>query len=1004
MLRKSPLASAVSIALASSSLGIAPQVLAQAVDEEQEAQDQEVIDEVVTTGSRIRRDAFSSNSPIDVVLSETAQLRGVADVAEMIQTTTVAAGSPQVTPETSTAFNQSGGTGAQTLSLRGLGATRTLSLLNGRRAGPAGVRGQVSSFDLNVIPMAAVERVEILKDGASSIYGSDAIGGVVNYITRTDDGLSLEAFTSQTAEAGGEVSRVSASFGKSFSRGRFRVTGDYYKSEELENGDRDYLACETDYVFDPSTGERADRIDSRTGEPWCGNLLWGQVWLYDYNWVYGYDTNIPGNSIGADQLIQYDYNGDLGTWLPENVNPPQDATDFAAPPGWYMVGYDRLSDGLVDARHPAIDKQSFSPEIERATFFADAEFDLSDSATLYSEVLLNRRETRTDGFLQFWSFIYNYDSGGVGWGTNPLAPGWTGFNLLSPTPVTGEAGGVFISVDYSRYLAGIRGDINDKWSYDVNFQYSESDADYNTDIIYNDSEDSNNLLTGSCVGTVTAVRGVPCMDLPWLDPRFLSGVDFTPEEKAYLFGVDKGNTKYTQASWEAFVSGELFEMPAGPVMAAFGVHYRDDEINDVPGENSQAGNAAQLSSAGQTKGDDTTKAIFAEFDIPLVEGKTGIRELSANLSARYTDVDSYGSDTTYKATLNWQIVDSLRLRANRGTSFRTPALFELYLADETGSYRQSLVDPCIRWGDALDAGEITQQTADNCAAEITADHPNGIPDDWTGANISATSISRGGFGTLKAETSESTTIGLIWTPAFADLNVALDYFDIQVDDQVDQLGSSLARACYASEFFPDDPLCDLFDRSLPGSGIDNIQNSFINVATQKNSGWDLTLRYNVDVGPGTLVLTNQYTYQEEAITELFEGFSREENGYFGEPEWVGQFDTTYYMGDWTFYWGIDWIGEVSHVDLIGDINTTLRGDPVRLVARAPSVFYHDISVTKSFDNGITVVAGLANAFDENPPQVSSLGIRETVQGNSPIESQYDFRGQRWFLQLRYEMQ
>jgi iron complex outermembrane receptor protein len=950
MFRKSPLATAVSVALAAGTLGISPQLLAQEV-EDAEAED-DVIDEIVTTGSRIRRDQFSSNSPIDVVLTETAQLRGIADVGEMLQTTTIASGSPQVTAATSTAFVQEGGVGVSTLSLRGLGATRTLSLLNGRRAGPAGTRGGVSAFDLNVIPLAALERVEILKDGASSIYGSDAIGGVVNYITKKGDGLTLDAYTSQTAESGGEANRISASFGKTFSRGRFRVTGDYYKNEELEVGDRDYLACETDYVFDADTGWRSDRIDARTGEPWCGNTLWGQVWVYDYNWIYGYDTNLPLNSIGADNLVQYDYDGDLGNYLPNQPTQPSSPTDFAMPEGWYMVGYNAVSDGLTNARHPGEISSSFSPEVERQTFFGDAEFDITDSMTLYGEALLNRRETKVDGFRQFWGFVYNYDTG-TGWGSNPAAQGWTGLQLLSPTPVTDIADN-FIRVDYSRYLAGIRGDINDNWSFDINYQHSESDGDYQNDIIWNDSVTSNDLIDGSCVGTVTEVRGVPCQDIPWLDPAFLAG-EISPEMREYLFAVDTGNTKYTQSSWEAFVTGE------------------------------------------------TTQAVFAEFDIPLIADKTGFQELSLNVSARYTDVDSYGSDTTYKASVNWQVVDALRFRANHGTSFRTPALFELYLADETGSYRQRDVDPCIRWGAALDAGTITQTTADNCAAETTADFPDGIPPDFSGANISATSIKRGGFGTLEAETSDSTTIGLVWTPEFADLSVALDFFDIQVDNQVDALGASLPRACYASEFFPDDPLCSLFDRSLPGSGIDNIVNNYINVATQKNSGWDLTARYTVDVGPGTLQLATQHTMQDESKTELFEGFERNTNGWFGDPEWVGQFDASYMVGDWVFFWGVDMIGSVSHEELVGDNLTTLRGREVRFVLNAPSVQYHDISVTKAFDSGVTVIAGVSNVFDEEPPQVSSLGNQVTVQGNSPFESQYDMFGQRWFLQLSYQM-
>jgi iron complex outermembrane receptor protein len=241
------------------------------------------VDEVIVTGSRIAKDVFSSTSPIDVILMETADIQGISDIGTLLQTTTVASGSSQVTAASSTAFVQNGGTGAKTLSLRGLGANRTLVLLNGRRAGPAGVRGGVSSFDLNVIPLSAVERIEVLKDGASSIYGSDAVAGVVNIITDRSDASSFNVFASQPGQSGGETTRVDFSFANSSDKFHYRVTGDYYKQEELAKGDRDYFRCGEQFTFDPTTGNRADVIDPRTGNPRCSDLLWGHVWIYDYS-------------------------------------------------------------------------------------------------------------------------------------------------------------------------------------------------------------------------------------------------------------------------------------------------------------------------------------------------------------------------------------------------------------------------------------------------------------------------------------------------------------------------------------------------------------------------------------------------------------------------------------------------------------------------------------------------------------------------------------------------
>ena len=152
---------------------------------------EEDADRVIVTGSRLTSN-FSSAAPMDIIVADDAAAEGISDIASLLRSTTVAAGSSQITAVTSTAFVENGGVGAETISLRGLGANRTLVLLDGRRAGPAGTRGSVGAFDFNVLPLSAVERVEILKDGASSIYGSDAVAGVINVITKKGDGLEFD--------------------------------------------------------------------------------------------------------------------------------------------------------------------------------------------------------------------------------------------------------------------------------------------------------------------------------------------------------------------------------------------------------------------------------------------------------------------------------------------------------------------------------------------------------------------------------------------------------------------------------------------------------------------------------------------------------------------------------------------------------------------------------------------------------------------------------------------
>jgi iron complex outermembrane receptor protein len=994
MYKPKPLAKAVSLAIATSTLSISPQVLAQDKDV---AEDSDSIEEIITTGSRIRRDGFSSAAPIDVVLTENAVVSGISNLGDMMQSTTVAAGAPQVTAATSTAFVQNGGAGVSTLSLRGLGASRTLTLINGRRAGPAGTRGGVSAFDLNVIPLAAIERVEILKDGASSIYGSDAVAGVVNIYTRKDDGGSIDGYVMQPSSSGGEETRLSASWGKNFDRGNFRLTADYNKISRLNYGDRDYFACTEQYIFDDA-GNRADVIDPRTGNPACRDTLWGHVWLYDYQ---GDGGNVP---TPTRTLAQYDYDGDLGQYIPGIAVDPASPGFLVTPPGWYLVNYDRQSDAVTNMDHPFQNAASMIPEVEKTTFFGDGEFDLTDTMSVYTEVLLNRRTTDSNSYRQYWGYIYN-EASDIGFGTNPLSVGWQGDQWLSPTPITDHFSNS-TEVDYQRFVAGLRGDITDDWVFDVSYQYSKSDGTYTQDIIYADSIYDQNWLYDygngeySCVGTNTSTRGVPCQDIPWLDPAFLAG-DVSPQMREFLFGVDVGNTIYKQSSIEGYVSGGLFDLPAGQVGTAIGVHWRTDEINDVPGEQTLLGNSWGLTSAGITAGDQETTAIFGELEVPILADVTGFKSLDFNVSGRWTDVDTYGDDTTYKASLNWQVVDSFRVRATQGTSFRTPALFELYLADQTSFVRQSNIDPCIQWAQELQAGNITQRVADNCAADTSAaDYPDGLPGDFPGGTITATAISSGGLGLLEAETSKSNTVGIVWQPGFADLSISLDYFDFEVKNQVDQLGAgSIVNGCYSSEFYPNEQLCDLFDRSMIGGGIDNVRDAYINISTQTSSGYDLAIKYALELGPGELSFDGQYTRTDERKTALFADNVRDNLGRFGNPENVGRLWTTYDVGDWSIFWSARYTGEVSQEE-DWDTSTTYRGDPVNLILKADDVWYHDFSVTYYMNDwDMRAIVGVANAFDEEPPQVSTLGGILSSAGRSAFYSQYDWLGQRWFLNL-----
>lgn len=973
--RKKILSFAVSAALGvAGSQGWAQELEEEALDA---ATEEESVEEVIVTGSRIIRDGYSSASPMDVISADTAVVQGIADVGSLLQTTTIASGSAQVTTATSSAFVQEGGIGTSTISLRGLGAARTLVLLNGRRIGPAGVRGQVSSFDLNLMPIVAVDRIEILKDGASTVYGSDAVAGVVNVITRKDDGFGFDAYTAQPTDSGGAENRLSLRWGNSFNKGHFSIMGDFIQRKELKKGNRDYFDCGEQYVFDPDTGDRADIVDPRTGSPHCNDLRWGHIWIYDY-------SGLPGGT-----KAQYDYDGDLGNYIPgfQEAFPGQ----MEAPAGWFPVDYSDATSAVTNADHPFQDGSSLVPKTEVYTLYADAEYQLTDDLTMYGEVLMSRRETYVNSYRQFWTYIYNENF----FGGSSLSEGWRGAQWLSPTPITDHSDDS-VEVSYGRALLGFSGSVGD-YSWDISGQYSRSDGDYISDQIFDDSVTSSWFQNGSCVGQTTSVRGVPCMDPRWLDPDFNNGV-LTPEERAFLFGTETGNTEYTQWSIEGTVSGPLFDLPAGEVLGAIGFQYREDEIKDVPGEITLANNAWGASGAGITEGDDSTTAIFGEIEIPVISDVPLIHNLIINASARYTDVDSYGSDSTWKMGVNWELTPEVRVRASSGTSFRTPALYELYLADQTSFTGQRRVDPCIRWGTNLADGSISQRLADNCAAD-------GIAPDFTGAPISATIVTGGGLGILEAETSEANTIGIVWQPDFANLSISADFFDIKIEDQVSQLGAStIVSACYNSDFFPNDPLCALFERRALDQGIDNIRDSYINVAEQRNRGWDLAATWVTDTPVGMLTLETQHTFQIEDTVALFEDTAQDFNGEVGEPKWTGRVSAALQNGAWSGAWVANIIGDSSNYDSFGGNTVSLRGREVRVVLDTDTVVYHNASVAYSFDNGATVRLGVSNIFDKEPPRLTTLNLGEvSTQGNSAFYSQYDWEGRTIFANLRWEM-
>ncbi|MGI0152735.1 TonB-dependent receptor domain-containing protein [Pseudidiomarina sp. WS423] len=979
MMKNSHIAKSVRLALAfgaASTLLSAGAYAQDVTDQDENADAEEKAERITVVGSRIRTDGMDNPTPLEVISTELAVEQGLNTLGELLRTSTVASGSNQLTAAMSVGSVTEGGAGNESISMRGLGANRTLVLLNGRRAGPAGTRGQVAAFDMNSIPVSAVERVEILKDGASSLYGSDAVAGVINIITKKGDESAINFSANQPTESGGENYRLNGTYGQAFDKGSFRVVADYRLQQELARGDRDHFACEQRYLIDQATGERADPIDPRTGNYHCNDLPYG-MWLWDYG---------AGNYLSTIQ--NYDYDGSktaagLPTYNP--VNPG----DIGVPEGWYPVGYDKLTDGWLDADHPFQDLQTMVPRTEAWSLYAQADYDLSDNVRFYSEILHSVRETKINSYRQFWEPFIPAWAG--------LVPGWEGDVALDPTAVTDHSGSV-TTIDYTRGVVGLEGSLG-FWNWDISWQRSLSSGTYDTKIILQDAlEMAANAIWGDpCEGEVSPISKRACYAIDFFDPEYVRG-NFDQGTRDFLFGMDHGKTIYKQDTVDAYITGDLFDLPAGTVATAVGVAYQTDSIVDTPGEQTLQGNSWGMSSAGITAGRQTTVAAYGEIQVPVLRDLPGVYSLDLTGSARWTDVNTYGSDTTFKISANWAITEDLRVRASRGTSFRSPALFELYLGDQSAFFDQRS-DPCWDWAAREDAGTINERVLANCQAD-------GIPGDYAQDFGSGTAYTGGGAGTLKAETSVSEGVGIVWSSPEGTVAASVDYYQVRIDNQVDDItGVSILNLCYRSDDFENEPFCDRFTRNdgteTGNWGIDEVYGGYVNVASQYVRGVDTVLSYQDDTPMGYLRLRLDHTIQIERTYQQFADSQPEQYvGLLGNPRHSGTITASLERDTWTYTWATRYAGKVDNYgEYVNGSATTYRGTPVYFNAEAPTTFYHTASVSKQFENDIDLTVGITNVFDKKPPLGSPAYSYTT--GNAMMYSQYDQFGRQVFINLNY---
>lgn len=940
------------------------------------------LDKIVVTGSRLRRDTFNSVSPVQVVTREETTMAGFSSTTAVLQSSKVTAGSAQINNAFG-GFVTDGGPGANTVGLRGLGATRTLVLLNGRRVTPAGSRGSVGSADLNVLPSAMIDHVEILKDGASSIYGSDAVAGVINIITRKKvDDFSVEGQYNFTADGGGDETKYALVFGKTGDTADFSGSFEHYNRSELTLGDRDWARCNRDYRDVNATGNygATDYVDPRTGQVRCYPIT-------------GTGSNgVTINTIGTSAANGVPAQNAAGTrfnrWRPNS----------AVTTG--VVGFEGVNGSGVNANNvrdtfdPRMLNRSLISPATTDTLFLQGSKDLEilGHGTLYAELLTNRRESEQTGYRQL---SLDYIKG------SPLIPANLAFSTFSPLPTdtsNGQPVGVraFIgfgndkssqSVNYTRAVGGIKGDffLTD-WSYDLSVSKAWSSAKYTFDSFLTDRlAQSLNVVAvpGGGFACVNPANG--CVAAPALTSAVIGGT--LPQDWVnFVYHPVTGTTTYQESSVNFNIMGPLFSMPAGPVQSAFGVEYRAASINDTPSLDAQNRNLYNLTSGGPTRGSDYVAEAYGEIELPILRDAAFAKELSLNGSARYTRYHSYGSDNTYKLALLYTPVSWLSLRATYGTSFRAPALFEQFLGATSG-FLSSSSDPCNQY-----VADGTARAV-NCASE-------GLPAGFSPTQGVTVLTAGGSAQGLKAETSKNFTAGIVFQPelpkAFGDLSFAADYYKIKVENGVDRAGATgILSRCYDDpQFRSGGGFCRFVNPRNPGNNALTVNDNYTNIATQIARGWDFTVRYTRDIGPGTLRTTLEGTHFLSQASKLFAEDALDEfNGTLNSPASVGSLDVSYQLKAWRARYGIDWTDAQDSSELLGfDAE-----DAKVYIGKVPSYVLHSASLQYRGDTW-TVTGGVRNLFDKQPPIISS-GLGYNRVGNSPLYSGYDFVGRTFFVNV-----
>jgi outer membrane receptor protein involved in Fe transport len=928
-----------------------PELLAQAGTQPQ-AEDQE-LEQVVVTGSRIRRVDEATASPVFTLGRETIAETGVSTVGDLMQQIPAVSGAatnPQV--------NNGGGTGASAIELRGLGTQRTLVLLNGRRLGNLGFAN--TGADVNVIPTNLVERVDVLKEGAGAIYGSDAVGGVVNFITRTDfDGLEVNYDYGISNSGDGDLNTINLAWGAQGDRGGVVISGTFQKQEAIGSGERSY-----------------------TKEA-----------IYFYTYVFaGGSSRTPNGRIflPASHPLQAQLNCSVSSG---SIS----VTRVAGAPG------DSLGDYRCFGGEDFFNYQPYNliltPQ-ERGSLFTQANYEITEEIEAYGEYLHNYT---TSGFeiapLPFDAVsdtivipVNNvFNPFGVAFGaSDPENPNnaalWRLLGLGTRNSKT--------DTRTDQVTVGLRGDLPwGNWEWDVSASYAGTDQDSEIDG-YLFRPQLQPAFGPNFLDTDGVVKcGTPGNVIPNCVP--INPFNLESEQSiAALRTIGAGyNTNYsfTQRIAGANLNGDLFELPAGPLQAAVGFEYMDQAMSFNTDFNTESQpplyNVCQLSNetcSGDARGDYDIRALYAELFVPLLKDVPLASALNLTVGARYSEFSEFDSSTDMTFRLEWRPVDDLLVRGSYAEVFRIPTLYDLYQAP--ASTAASFNDPCV----GLTAAQVAANpnlalACENVPTDGSFEQPNSQVDGLLLGNEE-----------LEPENGEVITFGFVYDPSWAPgLSFNVDYWDYSLEDVITQIDvNTVAEQCAATG---DPQFCDLISR-FPNGAIFQIRLPTYNFGKLDTSGIDAGVRYLWrDTPAGDFRFSIDATYIDKYDSVVLPGTA--------PIEVAGTFDRQYgNYAEWRGTAAIGWALEpfnalisARYIDGIELLDPD--GAPgIQPALDIDSMTYLDASVGITVMENTRIQLSVDNITDEEPP----LMYQNNVLNSNTDVSTYDLIGTYYRVSLSHQ--